>query len=227
MPSNKCVACRRRMVVNPTTKTSLKRSEVDHGEDLCAECHTADRCKERCFWIHVDPYARANQVLEMGSDGEEICLLCLWQPKTKNDLNGSYCQKCMRKWVGLLMSRRFGPWANVIADLVGRPRTRKRNRENRAKRLGPGGQAKALEYTAKWIDWQDDQCFLCGNTEQLELDHIKELQDGGEHSLSNTWILCKECHKRKTRKRTPGGLRVALERRRRALADDPDFSQNL
>ncbi|WP_431604677.1 HNH endonuclease [Corynebacterium accolens] len=42
------------------------------------------------------------------------------------------------------------------------------------------------------------QCVQCGNTENLEVDHIKNVANGGNHDLDNLQTLCRPCHKRKT-----------------------------
>lgn len=42
------------------------------------------------------------------------------------------------------------------------------------------------------------QCVKCGNTENLEVDHIKNVASGGNHNLDNLQTLCRSCHKRKT-----------------------------
>lgn len=42
-------------------------------------------------------------------------------------------------------------------------------------------------------------CVKCNSQENLEVDHIVELVDGGENDISNLQTLCTECHKEKTR----------------------------
>ena len=40
-------------------------------------------------------------------------------------------------------------------------------------------------------------CNYCGDI-GLEVDHVIELAAGGEDTIDNLQVLCKECHKRKT-----------------------------
>ena len=42
------------------------------------------------------------------------------------------------------------------------------------------------------------KCVKCNSTEKLEVDHIKELIDGGDNSIKNLQTLCKKCHREKT-----------------------------
>jgi 5-methylcytosine-specific restriction endonuclease McrA len=44
----------------------------------------------------------------------------------------------------------------------------------------------------------DDECILCGATENLETDHIIELSRGGSNDFDNLQTLCKSCHETKT-----------------------------
>jgi len=43
-------------------------------------------------------------------------------------------------------------------------------------------------------------CKRCGSSEDLEVDHIVEVIDGGENTLENLQTLCKNCHLKKTKK---------------------------
>lgn len=45
----------------------------------------------------------------------------------------------------------------------------------------------------------DHGCRRCGTTENLEVDHIKPIRLGGERTLDNRQMLCRECHRLKTR----------------------------
>ena len=42
-------------------------------------------------------------------------------------------------------------------------------------------------------------CQICGSRENLEVDHIIEVQDSGTSEVSNLQILCKSCHLAKTK----------------------------
>jgi hypothetical protein len=42
------------------------------------------------------------------------------------------------------------------------------------------------------------RCRKCGATENLEVDHIKPINHGGEDTFENGQTLCHECHRRKT-----------------------------
>ena len=41
-------------------------------------------------------------------------------------------------------------------------------------------------------------CTNCGETDTLELDHIRNLKQGGTHTTNNVQWLCTNCHKTKT-----------------------------
>ena len=45
-----------------------------------------------------------------------------------------------------------------------------------------------------------DYCALCNSQEDLQLDHIKPIILGGQDLLNNVQLLCKYCHKKKTKK---------------------------
>lgn len=42
-------------------------------------------------------------------------------------------------------------------------------------------------------------CVVCGSTNQLEVEHRRGLQNGGDNSDENLSVLCHECHVEKTR----------------------------
>lgn len=42
-----------------------------------------------------------------------------------------------------------------------------------------------------------DHCLCCDTTEDLTLDHIVPLAEGGAHSIENCQILCRSCNSRK------------------------------
>jgi 5-methylcytosine-specific restriction endonuclease McrA len=46
------------------------------------------------------------------------------------------------------------------------------------------------------------RCVVCGDSElsRLDIDHILPLADGGTYEPSSLQLLCKECHKDKTRR---------------------------
>lgn len=49
-------------------------------------------------------------------------------------------------------------------------------------------------------------CNHCGTADDLTVDHIIELEDGGEpYALDNLQVLCRSCNTRKTRGGTPPG----------------------
>lgn len=43
------------------------------------------------------------------------------------------------------------------------------------------------------------RCVICGSAEQLEVDHIRALQKGGDNDPSNLATLCDDCHTEKTK----------------------------
>lgn len=40
-------------------------------------------------------------------------------------------------------------------------------------------------------------CLMCGSTENLQLDHIKSVMDGGDTTMENLQTLCRSCHSQK------------------------------
>lgn len=41
-------------------------------------------------------------------------------------------------------------------------------------------------------------CQRCGCRTELEVDHLIPIAKGGTWDLSNLWVLCRDCHRRKT-----------------------------
>lgn len=44
-----------------------------------------------------------------------------------------------------------------------------------------------------------NRCVICGSTNQLEVDHMRGLQNGGSNDESNLATLCDDCHTEKTK----------------------------
>ncbi len=44
---------------------------------------------------------------------------------------------------------------------------------------------------------RDRKCVACGETENLEVHHIKELSHGGRTTNFNTLSLCQRCHNKR------------------------------
>lgn len=42
------------------------------------------------------------------------------------------------------------------------------------------------------------RCRHCRTTENLEMDHIRPIYQGGKHTFENVQTLCHQCHRRKT-----------------------------
>jgi len=47
------------------------------------------------------------------------------------------------------------------------------------------------------LEYLGGKCVNCGSAEDLEIDHIKEVQHGGTDEKSNLRVLCKPCHKKR------------------------------
>ena len=47
---------------------------------------------------------------------------------------------------------------------------------------------------------RDRVCVVCGSDRDLELDHVKPLSLGGSDELENLQLLCRVCHKEKSRR---------------------------
>jgi 5-methylcytosine-specific restriction endonuclease McrA len=43
------------------------------------------------------------------------------------------------------------------------------------------------------------KCVVCGDTENLEMDHAVALMNGGSNDITNLYALCRTCHVEKTR----------------------------
>lgn len=56
------------------------------------------------------------------------------------------------------------------------------------------------------------QCVKCGATQDLEVDHIQNVAQGGTHRLDNLQTLCRECHREKTRKEMRAGHQARASR---------------
>ena len=48
-------------------------------------------------------------------------------------------------------------------------------------------------------EWKGSECFFCGSTENLELDHIVPIFDGGKNHQDNAQTLCRGCNLWKTK----------------------------
>jgi 5-methylcytosine-specific restriction endonuclease McrA len=86
--------------------------------------------------------------------------------------------------------------------------------------FGIGGDCPASK-AAQWSDpieltkrktWTDKQkaqvwlkcggmCVSCGSKNKLEIDHEKNLANGGTNDLENLFLLCYDCHKTKSKTR--------------------------
>jgi 5-methylcytosine-specific restriction enzyme A len=61
------------------------------------------------------------------------------------------------------------------------------------------------------------ECEACGIEARLEVDHIVNVAEGGDHSLANLQALCPGCHRVKTRAEQQRGL----ARRRARMSSQP------
>lgn len=53
-----------------------------------------------------------------------------------------------------------------------------------------------VRYTSKVINFYK-QCFACGSTDRLEVDHVVPLALGGAHAVRNFQVLCRQCNAEK------------------------------
>lgn len=44
----------------------------------------------------------------------------------------------------------------------------------------------------------DNKCFFCGATENLSIDHVVSVKNGGDNSMENLQILCMSCNRKKS-----------------------------
>lgn len=64
----------------------------------------------------------------------------------------------------------------------------------------------------KILNRDSHQCVKCGATQDLEVDHIHNVAQGGTHHLNNLQTLCKPCHREKTRKEMRAGHQARKNR---------------
>jgi 5-methylcytosine-specific restriction endonuclease McrA len=78
--------------------------------------------------------------------------------------------------------------------MIKKPRKKKKGR-HKPGRLSPSAYKKFCED----LFWNRDngQCSVCGNTNDLEYDHIKSRGQGGKDIASNLKLLCRRCHAKK------------------------------
>lgn len=57
--------------------------------------------------------------------------------------------------------------------------------------------SKRAELRAEVIGRDGEQCRLCASTENLTIDHVVPLAQGGENTVDNLQILCRDCNSRK------------------------------
>ena len=46
----------------------------------------------------------------------------------------------------------------------------------------------------------ESNCFYCGSSDQIEIDHIIPISKGGRHSIGNLVSACRKCNRSKTNK---------------------------
>lgn len=64
--------------------------------------------------------------------------------------------------------------------------------------------------------WERNRYTKVGPTSNLEVDHKRALSNGGDNSLENLWLLCIDCHKRKTSSERSIRLKVIFAEARAA-----------
>ncbi|MCI0488970.1 MAG: HNH endonuclease [Blastocatellia bacterium] len=81
-----------------------------------------------------------------------------------------------------------------------RDRARMQNRIDqanyRARCYGVEGQVSLREWL-KMLGEFDGCCCCCGDSEEIEMDHIRPTSKGGPHTIENIQPLCASCNKRK------------------------------
>jgi 5-methylcytosine-specific restriction enzyme A len=83
---------------------------------------------------------------------------------------------------------------------------RKRNPDTRPSAAQRGYDAKWRRIRAAYLR-AHPACVLCGGTDNLEVDHIIPLAQGGTNKWSNLQVLCKSHHSQKTNLYDSGGWR--------------------
>lgn len=53
------------------------------------------------------------------------------------------------------------------------------------------------------VEFLGKKCFKCGGIDNLEIDHINDLSNGGKNTIENIQLLCKSCHTKKSKNTFP------------------------
>ncbi|WP_431832068.1 HNH endonuclease [Corynebacterium accolens] len=70
----------------------------------------------------------------------------------------------------------------------------------------------------------NNRCVNCGSPSNLEVDHIKNVANGGSHDLDNLQTLCRPCHRKKTQQESKNARAAKLSRRKLPRAPHPGLS---
>ena len=90
-----------------------------------------------------------------------------------------------------------------------------KHRYNQAKKTRGKGFGFSSKVKKEALARDGYRCIICGSTENLTIDHIKELWESEEknHSLENAQTLCRKCNLRKS-------ITKRRHKRRRAYSDE-------
>lgn len=133
-----------------------------------------------------------NLIVKMYEDG----MSCY---EIAEDLNGkSSHYKITGKAIGDLIAKhgKTRSKSEAFINAIKRGRKTYKIKENKYKRMGI-----SLARRYEILERDSFKCVLCGSRDQLEIDHIQEIWEGGKNEPENLQTLCYLCHKGKTLKK--------------------------
>ena len=101
---------------------------------------------------------------------------------------------------GKIVSKQKKPMDRDMVSLWLRrylPNLEYEEKPNKCKRADDSAESAKFQRYKKMLP--KTPCAICGATENLELDHIVSLYEGGETKVRNLQWLCRDCHQIKTR----------------------------
>lgn len=115
----------------------------------------------------------------------DTCMYCPKSRRGPRPLLHQMCKQCLERAVGYRAA--FRDKRLVYTQ------------NKRCRELGIEG---VLTLEDWWVvcDAAGDKCVVCGQTEELSIDHIIPISKGGKNIQSNIQPLCKPCNSRKGNK---------------------------
>ena len=149
-----------------------------HAKGLCKRCHTRG-------WRKANPekrreHARRSRKARQEEIAEYNCQWCEAHP----DYHRGYREAHWEEQV-----EQARQWAKANPDKV-REKARRRRALKNGATIGPVDEAAIYEQGGH-------MCLYCGATEDLTIDHIVALDNGGPHCEDNLLVACGRCNSSK------------------------------